>query len=361
MTHKELNALLPAYALDALEEKERSALEAHLQSGCASCEQALAQYRRVTEGLLLSVEERSPRPGLKAALMGRVRGRTEEAPRGSLWTWPLRQWRPLAAGFAALALLMWMWSGQGWMPRRESAPAVPAPPAAAPGQSSGQSVAQAPLPQAESQAQIAAVAPGRVQVASLGGPGRPKHGSLARARQGLPVLALRSGSVTQGGMAVAAGGSLAWGPGLFTGKDGAEIVVDKRAVLLLKPYTQVNLSLQKATVFADLGHGTLFTAVVPGKAFSVRSAGASVDAHGTMFLVSRVSAKQVYVCICRGKIGVHAPGLDHEMAAATDAQEAGLNLTMAPGGAYVEAARAVNYAQEEAAVAGAMQGMQTGD
>ncbi|HTB21081.1 MAG TPA: hypothetical protein VK914_00070 [bacterium] len=342
MTHEKLKSLLPAYALDALEGAELRALLAHLQGGCASCERSLAQYRRVAEGLLLSVAERSPRPELKAALMARVTEKAPAALRASFWTWPLQQWRPLAAGFAALALLLWMWSGQGWMLRRPvSAPALPA----------------APSPQAKPAVEIAAGRPGHVQLADLNRRAHARRSALARAHASLPELALRSGSLTQGGLAVAPGGPLAWGPGLFTGKDGAEIVVDRRAVLLLKPYTQVNLSLQKAQVFADLDHGTLFTAVVPGTAFSVRSAGASVDAHGTMFLVSRVASNRVYVCICRGKIDVHAPGLDHEMAAATDAQEAGLTLTLAPGGAYAQAAQAVNYAREEEAVGEAMKDM----
>ena len=49
----EIQPLLAAYALEALEPEERLRVEAHL-AGCAACRAALAEYQAVAEGLALA-------------------------------------------------------------------------------------------------------------------------------------------------------------------------------------------------------------------------------------------------------------------------------------------------------------------
>ncbi|HEU5434549.1 MAG TPA: zf-HC2 domain-containing protein, partial [Thermomicrobiales bacterium] len=65
--HENLRELLGAYALGAVEPRERAALDAHLRT-CASCQVELAELRGAVAALPLVVEEREP----PAALRGRI-------------------------------------------------------------------------------------------------------------------------------------------------------------------------------------------------------------------------------------------------------------------------------------------------
>jgi ferric-dicitrate binding protein FerR (iron transport regulator) len=289
MNHQELDSLLAAYALGALEPEEARALEAHLQGGCADCERVLADHRRVAEGLLLGIEERSPRPELKAALLRRVAPQNASK-RSPAWT----RWLPPAAGLAACCLLLWVWTGGRQTP--PTARATTPPPAA---------------------------------VASL------------------PRITLKSGSVLQAGRTIVPGGELAWGSDLSASGGDAEIVVEKSAVLLLRAGTRLNLTREGSGILVALPQGTLFSAVVPGTAFGVGAGAARVDAHGTLFLVRHVEEGKTYVCICRGDIEVRAPGFQREMKSANDAQESGLNLAMAPGSTLAKAAKPAFYTDAE--------------
>jgi ferric-dicitrate binding protein FerR (iron transport regulator) len=161
-------------------------------------------------------------------------------------------------------------------------------------------------------------------------------------------LSLRSGSVTQGGHAVAPGGELAWDALLATAPGGrAQVQVGGQAVLLLKGGTQLRLTREGAAVMAELPHGTLFSAVLPGTAFGVSAGGARVDAHGTLFLVRHVADGRAYVCICRGSIQVRAPGLDRLLASADDAHETGLDLVLGAGRTEAAQAKPAYYTDEE--------------
>lgn len=62
-----------AYALGTLEEAERSELEAHLTSGCATCQRALAEGRWLVAQLGYLAEEATPPGELKNRLLARVR------------------------------------------------------------------------------------------------------------------------------------------------------------------------------------------------------------------------------------------------------------------------------------------------
>ncbi len=54
MTHEELKELLPLKALDRLDADEERALAAHLEGGCAECEQELASFREALGTLALA-------------------------------------------------------------------------------------------------------------------------------------------------------------------------------------------------------------------------------------------------------------------------------------------------------------------
>ena len=280
MKHQDFDSLLPAYFLGGLTPAERARLERHLRKGCAVCARRAPAYQRVTQALPLSVEQRSPRPELKQALMRRLG--PAPAPRRFWLRWPVLA--PLAGGLAACLWLFW---------------AGPSPEAAAP----------APPPALN--------------------------------------LVLRSGRVSQQGKRVAPGGTLAWGAPMDSGGGKAEIQVGQRAVLLLKPSTGLTLAREGNGVLAQLDHGCVFSAVAHGQAFGVLAGGARVDAHGTLFLVRHMDPGRAYVCICRGSIRVTAPGLDRVLAAASDAQETGLNLRLDPAKTAAETAKPAFYTDAE--------------
>ena len=69
MTHEELEAAVPLYAVGALDRVERQALEAHLLSGCTSCHGALKDYQSVAALLPFSLSPARPPRSLKAKIM----------------------------------------------------------------------------------------------------------------------------------------------------------------------------------------------------------------------------------------------------------------------------------------------------
>ena len=69
MTHEELEAAVPLYAVGALDRVERQALEAHLLSGCTSCHSALKDYQSVAALLPFSLSPARPPRSLKAKIM----------------------------------------------------------------------------------------------------------------------------------------------------------------------------------------------------------------------------------------------------------------------------------------------------
>jgi anti-sigma-K factor RskA len=69
MTHEQLMASAPSYALDALDPPERAAFEAHL-AGCPECRDAVATYREVAGALAHAAVPVEPRDA--AALRERI-------------------------------------------------------------------------------------------------------------------------------------------------------------------------------------------------------------------------------------------------------------------------------------------------
>ncbi|MGI8424395.1 MAG: anti-sigma factor domain-containing protein [Chloroflexota bacterium] len=64
-------ALLPGYALDALEEDERSAVETHV-AGCAECRAEVARLIAAADALAESVAPVAPPPAARERLMARI-------------------------------------------------------------------------------------------------------------------------------------------------------------------------------------------------------------------------------------------------------------------------------------------------
>ena len=99
MTCREREDDLHLYALDALEERERSEMERHLRSGCPRCAGVLAEARATAASLAHAVAPVSPSPAVKERVMTEVRRTPEKAPSRA----PVRWWIPSLAAAAAAA------------------------------------------------------------------------------------------------------------------------------------------------------------------------------------------------------------------------------------------------------------------
>ncbi|HEX3987503.1 MAG TPA: anti-sigma factor [Acidobacteriaceae bacterium] len=104
------------YALGALDGEEQQALEAHLRT-CAACAQELAAARQRVALLGLAAPAAAPPPGLKDALLRRVRAEEAGAARRRSvplapvprrWAWLTPAFALATAVFAALAVGLWM-------------------------------------------------------------------------------------------------------------------------------------------------------------------------------------------------------------------------------------------------------------
>ncbi len=69
--HSLLRENIPAYALGALDAEDARALEAHLRT-CEACQAELADYRKISESLLMTVPPRQPSPALRKRLQSRL-------------------------------------------------------------------------------------------------------------------------------------------------------------------------------------------------------------------------------------------------------------------------------------------------
>ncbi|MBI3739712.1 MAG: anti-sigma factor [Chloroflexi bacterium] len=82
-THKTFQENLSAYALGALDADEAAALRSHLQT-CDSCRAELADYQRVSAGLLAALPPQAPGPALKRTLKKRLAAGTRPQFK---WSW----------------------------------------------------------------------------------------------------------------------------------------------------------------------------------------------------------------------------------------------------------------------------------
>ena len=98
--HSLFREQLSAYALGALDAEEVPALEAHLQT-CDSCRAELAEYRTISDGLLMALPPRPPSAALRKRLQAQL-------PSAQKKTKPRFAWSPgrLALGGALVLLLL---------------------------------------------------------------------------------------------------------------------------------------------------------------------------------------------------------------------------------------------------------------
>ena len=98
--HSLLRENLPAYALGILDAEDAAALEAHLQT-CESCQAELADYRAVSDNLLMAIPPQQPPAALRKRLQSRLPSAQKMArPR---FTW---SWSRLTMGVAVALLLL---------------------------------------------------------------------------------------------------------------------------------------------------------------------------------------------------------------------------------------------------------------
>ncbi|GAB4539875.1 MAG: anti-sigma factor [Anaerolineae bacterium] len=113
--------LLPAYALDCLDEDEIIQVSEHL-AVCAACRAALDTYQGVADQLALIVPETEPPLDLKARLMDRIQPArppfaARQPQRSSWWgqLWQLMQRTTPAWGLASLVLVLALVVGNLWL------------------------------------------------------------------------------------------------------------------------------------------------------------------------------------------------------------------------------------------------------
>jgi len=121
MTCQEMEELLGAYALDALNDEERKAADAHLAE-CPKCTHTLQQLQAIVDLFPLSVPAVDPPPRLKAQILARIQAEeaarlspAQNAPTAVPRRKPRARWRTalLAASTLALFLLlaaMFVWN-----------------------------------------------------------------------------------------------------------------------------------------------------------------------------------------------------------------------------------------------------------
>jgi anti-sigma-K factor RskA len=111
MTHDELRELTGGYALGALSEAERNALEAHLAT-CVECAREVREFAAVASGLAAAVPQVDPPAALRARVLNAAAAR-DPSPRSEPIPFPpsapvrrsvLPAWLASAAAIAAVAL-----------------------------------------------------------------------------------------------------------------------------------------------------------------------------------------------------------------------------------------------------------------
>lgn len=96
MTCADVRDLIPAHALDALDDREASDLERHLRT-CRSCQAQLATFRETACHLALTVPPASPSPDLRRRILNAASEVSERPAPGIAW------WRGWWASFARLS------------------------------------------------------------------------------------------------------------------------------------------------------------------------------------------------------------------------------------------------------------------
>jgi anti-sigma-K factor RskA len=101
--HDQFRELIEGYALGALDASERTALEAHLATGCPECEKALAEARLMVSQLAYLAPSAEPSDMLRARVLQSVRA---DAAASGVRGGQAGQARP-----AKTSVPMWLWAG----------------------------------------------------------------------------------------------------------------------------------------------------------------------------------------------------------------------------------------------------------
>ncbi len=85
LSHGEIQELLGAYALGAVDDHERAAIDAHLER-CESCQVELADHSRLAETLMRHASRVSPLASIEANGSAKTNGAVPRAPGPQRWT-----------------------------------------------------------------------------------------------------------------------------------------------------------------------------------------------------------------------------------------------------------------------------------
>ena len=102
---REIEGMIPAYALGALDSGERDFVEAHL-ADCPDCQEILQEYTAITEAMLHLPPAKSPPAGLRSRVEAAVSGKptTWQDRLGDLLSGPWLMRSAVGVGIAALVL-----------------------------------------------------------------------------------------------------------------------------------------------------------------------------------------------------------------------------------------------------------------
>jgi anti-sigma-K factor RskA len=134
--HEEIEDMLAAYALDAVEPEDRELIRAHLE-GCASCTATVRRLERARDAIPIAIDVVEPPSRLRETILAaasrtgpavepRVVAKVSRPPRPAR-PHPLRAWRSLTAGIAAAAVIAFaLGAGLGLGLGRSLTPGAPA-------------------------------------------------------------------------------------------------------------------------------------------------------------------------------------------------------------------------------------------
>jgi anti-sigma-K factor RskA len=99
--HDQIRELIEGYALGALDEQERAAVEAHLATGCPDCAKALEEARWLVTQLVYLAPAAEPSDSLRARLLQELQAGTS----------PARVTEIRSSAPAKAAIPFWIWAG----------------------------------------------------------------------------------------------------------------------------------------------------------------------------------------------------------------------------------------------------------
>ncbi len=160
-------------------------------------------------------------------------------------------------------------------------------------------------------------------------------------------VAALSGEISSNGRPLALGDRLPTGAVVETAPGAwALLRLDRRAAVRLKDGGRLTLTRLKGEVELRLERGSLFSHVRHGTPFSVLTPAVAASVRGTTFYVQVDSPDKTYLCLCEGRLRVTAPGLLRDLE--TQHHEA-LRVTRDGAAATAAAAGMEGHTAEEGA------------